>query len=35
MKKYSAFHLYVVEKDGYKFICEYFFKDEYIEVLTK
>ena len=35
MKKYSIIDLYVVEKDEHKFICEYFFKDEYIEVLTK
>ena len=35
MKKYSAFHLYVVEKDGHKFICEKIFENEYREVLTK
>ena len=35
MKKYSAFHLYVVEKDGHKFICEKIFENEYREVLTR
>jgi len=35
MKKYSVFSLYVVEKDGHKFICEKIIDNEYKEVLTK
>ncbi|MBR6690520.1 MAG: hypothetical protein IKL65_04240 [Bacilli bacterium] len=35
MKKYSVFRLYVVEKDGHKFICERIYSYEYREVLTK
>ena len=31
MKKYNVINLYVVEKNKHKFICEYFFEDEYIE----
>ena len=35
MKKYNAFYLYVVEKEGHSFIFEKIFKNEYREVLTK
>lgn len=35
MKKYNVFYLWVVEKDGYKFICERIYDNRYKEVLTK
>lgn len=35
MKRYSVFDLYVVEKEGHKFICEKILENEYREVLTK
>ena len=35
MKKYNVFSLYVVEKKGYKFICEKILDNEYKEILTK
>ena len=35
MKKYSVFELYVVEKEGHKFICEKISDNEYREVFTK
>ena len=35
MKKYNVFYLWVVEKDGHKFICEKVSENYYKEVLTK
>ena len=35
MKKYNVFCLYVVEKEGHKFICERIINNEFREVLTK
>lgn len=35
MKKYNVFYLWVVEKDGHKFICERVSGNDYKEVLTK
>lgn len=35
MKKYNVFYLWVVEKDGHKFICERVSGDDYKEVLAK
>ena len=35
MKKYNVFYLWVVEKDGHKFICERIYDNRYKEVLTK
>lgn len=35
MKKYNVIDLYVIEKKKNKFICERYYENEYIEVLTK
>ena len=35
MKKYNVFYLWVVEKEGYSFICERISGNYYKEVLTK